>query len=267
MCRLLIATKNALKVYNQVHGLTLLLAHLEKQCGGHGNGIALIKNKTVTFTRKGVKYTTEEATNALLTMKYDFGIFHTRIASVSTISDANCHPFTFQKRDVMAMNGTISGISGIASALGITDTELIFNSVKGATLSTTIKALQTLSPVFVGSVAGLPYALKNNGELVSWTHKRLKKNDYLFVSSVPNGVVYKPLPTNFTWINGCDKTPEALKTAISYVKPTGYYSSWDEYFKEDETLQYENLYEKGFNDGYECGWQDGLYDYNKDNPL
>ena len=57
MCRVLIATKRAVKEYNSRHGLKNLLKHLEQELGGHGNGLALFdENGKMTYMQKGVKY-------------------------------------------------------------------------------------------------------------------------------------------------------------------------------------------------------------------
>lgn len=262
MCRLLLGTKNALKCYNKAYKLDALLKHLVKECGGHGNGIALIKDKSIVFTRKGVKYGHKEIAKVLLSQDYDYAIFHTRIASVSAISDTNCHPFIYQKRYAMAMNGTVFGLSGIASTIGITDTECIFNIVKGLDIETTVKALSTLSPVFIGCCEGLPYALKNHGDLASWTGKGMTESDYLFASSFPyigvKGV--QDLPKNFTWVNGEDRTPARLifKASPSFAM----YEKEETFTRDIPTLETigGSPYQESYSDGYGVGYMDGYLD-------
>lgn len=259
MCRVFIGTKNAIMRYNRLHNLTSLLHYLVNNCGGHGNGIALIKDKTIIYTKKGVDYTYKQAARALLLRDYDYALFHTRIASVSTISDENCHPFTYQKRYALIMNGTINNLSALAEAIGITDTETIFNVIKGLDIDTTIKALSTLSPVFIGVAEGLPYVLKNSGALEKWKHKSLKPDDYLFASVFPKEVKgVHPLPYDFTWKNG-----EEIVTKTKSIQFNHYTWSDISNFSTYESIGGGNNnktdeYEDGFEDGYYTGYNDAL---------
>ena len=271
MCRVFMATKHAIMVYNRKNNLTSLFGYLVQNCGGHGNGIALIKDKTIIYTKKGVDYSYKQAARALLLKNYDFALFHTRIASVSSISDTNCHPFTYQKRFALIMNGTINGLSGISESIGITDTECVFNVIKGLDMDTTIKALSTLSPVFLGVCDGLPYALKNSGALSSWTNKKLNKDDFIFSSVFPKdvkGVI--SLPYGYTWKDGKEVTMSKQKTYYnnSFYDDTPYYL--DQNFesigttsKSKQTKPFEEttediLYTEGWEDGYYTGYNDAL---------
>ncbi len=259
MCRLLLASKKAIMTYDRAHCLAALFAHLEHQCGGHGNGLALVKDGTIVFHKKGTDYTVEQAAKACTETRYDFAVFHTRVASVSSVNDANCHPFTFQKTDAMAMNGTISGISGVAKALGITDTEMVFNAVKGAGMDTTLAALSSLSPVFVGCSGGRPYAVKNDGDLVEWSHHKLRDKDFFFTSSLPvgtPGLIH--LPDGFTWADGQDLTPPSKVYSI----PTSRYWIWDDddLLKDTPSSSSTSIltdYDEGYTDGWAEGYAEG----------
>ena len=150
MCRLMTGTKNAIKAYDSTYGMLDLLIHLEKTCGGHGNGIVLYKDEKLIKTVKGTQVKVDEVYKILCVddINYDYAIFHTRIASVGHVADNMCHPF-IHNNNCMAMNGTLFELSDIANALKITDTELVFDIIKIRDFPTTVKILETLSAVFI----------------------------------------------------------------------------------------------------------------------
>lgn len=204
MCRVLIGTSNAIRIYHNLFGFDSLLSHLEKECGGHGNGISLHRDGALIEHHKGVNLKTKDIADILVRCSkiYDIAVFHTRIASVNVVSDSNCHPF-IHGSDSMAMNGTLLEFSDVAQALGITDTEVVFNLIKGHTLAKTISVLSVLKAVFVGVADGKPYALRNGGALKEWRHKNLHKADFLFASSFPKETRYVlNLPYDFIFVNG-----------------------------------------------------------------
>ncbi len=229
MCRLLIGTSSAIKAYDSAHGLVSLLQYLEKRCGGHGNGVSLHQGKVVVATQKGRDFTVEEAALMLLeeSRRYDFAIFHTRVASVGFVSDALCHPY-ISGDDALAMNGTLLEFKGVAEALVTTDTEVVFNLIKGLAPLKTIKVLTALEAVFVGSVRGKPYAVKQGGDLEEWRPKSLKDSDFLFASEFPLAVFNtKDLPYAFSFLDGERETIQSNNINIS---PSCYScsSSWDD---------------------------------------
>jgi len=200
MCRVLIATQRALKNYDRKHGIINLLDHLEMECGGHGNVAILAKGKKVVEFIKGLDVTIADVDRLFAKNTYDYALFHTRIASVSSRSNDNCHPYVFNN-SALAMNGTEYGLSHAGKAVDKTDSELIFDMVKDKPLNYTSKLLSAFSSVFVGFVDGKPYAFKNGGELQEYTS--ITENDFLFASSFPHDVKnVDRLFYGFSYING-----------------------------------------------------------------
>ena len=259
MCRVLIGTSNAIRLYNRLNGLHNLLAHLEKECGGHGNGVTLHRDGALIEHHKGVDLKTKDIADILVRCSkiYDVAIFHTRIASVNVVSDSNCHPFIYGN-DAMAMNGTLSEFSDVAKALGITDTEVAFNLIRGLPLEKTVSTLSVLSAVFVGMAEGKPYAVRNGGALMEWRPKRLPKDDFLFASSFTRQTrCVLDLPDYFTFANG-KRTGKARSNYYYYYGP--YYSStpWKNTgYSYHVTGASQNDYEDGYDDGYSAGFEDG----------
>ena len=280
MCRLLIANKASIKAYDaaQCGGLGKLLAHLEKECGGHGNGIATIDHKgKLQQCAKGVNMSIDEVLEiALNTSNYEYMIFHTRIASVGQIEDERCHPFTFGN-DVLAMNGTLSSLSRPARAIGITDTELAFDLVKGRAFTDVIALLQTLNAVFVGVTddgQGKPYAIKNGGDLEEWVDGATECYDFMFASSFPCKTAgVRRLPYDFVFADGerqgtvepmgptRRRDEKALASTFmtdrEYIGVAGYGASFwgsDDDDGEDDLYM---EYNEGYREGYAAGFMDG----------
>ena len=90
MCRVLLMNKQGEKEIENIYGLDKYLKYLEKQMGGHGNGFALMKDGKVTKLEKGVNLDVRDIANVFRKTDYDWAIFHTRLASIGTISDSNC---------------------------------------------------------------------------------------------------------------------------------------------------------------------------------
>lgn len=261
MCRLLIGTSNAIRAYHRCNDLHDLLDHLEHECGGHGNGVAMHRNGALIETHKGVDLPTADIANTLVHCGklYDTAIFHTRIASVSDVSDSNCHPY-IHGNDALAMNGTLSEFRDVAQALQITDTEVAFNLVRGLTLKKTIAALSVLNAVFVGISEGKPYALRNGGALKEWRPKRMGAKDFLFASSFPRGTACViDLPHSFVFANG--ERTKAAHTEPGYYfnnATSGYrYPTYSDIPKISRQTQ-ENTYDIGYDEGYAAGFEDGL---------
>ena len=280
MCRLLIGTSNALRIYNRLNGLDTLLSHLERECGGQGNGVAMHRGGALIETHKGVDLPVKDIAHTLVHCSkiYDVAIFHTRVASVSSVSDSNCHPY-ISGNDALAMNGTLYEFRDVARALGITDTEVAFNLVRGLSLEKTIAALSTLDAVFVGMAEGKPYALRNGGALKEWRPKRMAASDFLFASSFPRDVnCVEDLPSRFTFADGKRGKAEGSDLNLGYsFRSAASYGSWPSYhagkhyYYEDTEVQspltsMEDAYEQGYDYGYAAGFEDGFREVAAEHP-
>lgn len=159
MCRLMMADNKGIKYIEKEYGLENLFNYLERQLGGHGNGICFIYNDGSYFIRKGVGLTNAEiADEVLMKIKHlKWIIYHTRLASVGSINDRNCHPFSNEGR-VMAMNGTERNYFVVNKNL--TDTENILLSTENITRDT-----KQYHSVFLGYEKGKVFANRNNGSL------------------------------------------------------------------------------------------------------
>jgi predicted glutamine amidotransferase len=148
-----------IRYVEEKYGLEKLFNYLERQLGGHGNGICFIYKDGSYFIRKGVELTNAEIAEEIL-MKIDhlkWIIYHTRLASVGSINDRNCHPFNNEGR-VMAMNGTERDYT--VANKNLTDTENILITTKNIT-----KGTREYRSVFLGYENGKVFANKNYGSL------------------------------------------------------------------------------------------------------
>lgn len=159
MCRLALMNNEGIRYFEEQYGLVNLFNYLEKQLGGHGNGVCLIYNDGSYYVKKGVNLSNEEiAEEVLVKIKHlKWVIYHTRLASVGSINDGNCHPFEDNGR-VMAMNGTERNYTVVNKNL--TDTENILLSTKNITRDT-----RKYHSVFLGYENGKVFANKNYGSL------------------------------------------------------------------------------------------------------
>ena len=159
MCRLALMNNEGIRYVEKEYGLKNLFDYLEKQLGGHGNGICFIYNDGSYYINKGVNLTNKEiAEDVLSKMKHiKWIIYHTRLASVGNINNRNCHPFENNGR-VMAMNGTEKNYTILYNFL--TDTENILLSTKNITHGT-----RRYRSVFLGYENGKVFANKNYGSL------------------------------------------------------------------------------------------------------
>jgi predicted glutamine amidotransferase len=165
-----------IKYIEKEYGLEKLFNHLEKQLGGHGNGICFIYNDGSYFIRKGVDLTNKDIAEEVL-MKINhikWIIYHTRLASVGSINDRNCHPFNNNGR-VMAMNGTERNYTVVNESL--TDTENILITTKNITKDT-----REYRSVFLGYENGKVFANKNYGSL---EYIPCKNGGRVFASTFP----------------------------------------------------------------------------------
>lgn len=159
MCRLALMNNAGIRHIEKKYGLENLFNHLERQLGGHGNGICFIYKDGSYFIRKGVELTNAEIAEEVL-MKLDhikWIIYHTRLASVGSINDRNCHPFSNNGR-VMVMNGTERDY--IVANNKLTDTENILITTDNIT-----KGTREYHSVFLGYENGKVFANKNCGSL------------------------------------------------------------------------------------------------------
>lgn len=227
MCRVIMTNKNDFNIYDKKHGMLTLMNHLEKECGGHGNGYALIKDRRIIESRKGVKLTNEQIYQRISKIKWDYLVYHTRITSVGTTSDANCHPFVMED-DCLAMNGTEYTLRTLSNAFNRTDTEVIFRNLTGSSASETTKALLELSSVFIGSVTGVPFVVKAGGTLHKWNKGNLTMHCSTFPASVPS-TEKEDLPVGYIWENGKENRQYVKARATSITPLGGYYGS--EYYR------------------------------------
>lgn len=261
MCRVLIGTSNAIRIYHRLNGFDSLLSYLEKECGGQGNGVSLHRDGALIEHHKGVDLKTKDIADILVrcTKIYDVAIFHTRIASVNVVSDSNCHPF-IHGNDAIAMNGTLSEFKDVAKALDITDTEVAFNLIRGLPLAKTVSVLSVLGAVFVGMSEGKPYALRNGGALREWHPKRLHKADFLFASSFPKGTPsVLDLPERFTFANGKRTARKAPAQSYRYGFPYGGFIHYTPAHLDDYNEGYDEGYTAGFEDGYQAAARDAVH--------
>ena len=176
MCRLAMMNNAGIRYIENRYGLENLFNHLERQLGGHGNGICFIYNDGSYFIRKGVKLTNKDLAEEVL-MKINhlkWIIYHTRLASIGVISDRNCHPFENNGR-VMAMNGTEREYTVVNKNL--TDTENILIATKNIT-----KGTREYGSVFLGYENGKVFANKNYGSL---EYMPCKNGGRVFASTFP----------------------------------------------------------------------------------
>lgn len=177
MCRMLLSSKRGIIEYDKKYSVLKLLDHLVKELGGDGNGIVLIKDKIIKFYKRGVSLSILDCYNYMINMEYNYIIFHTRLASIGSISDKNCHPFVY-KNSCLAMNGTIHEFKFQDDK---TDTEMLFEIVKKKPMNDVIKKLKEFDSSFIGCVNGNPFAIRNINSLMRWGG--------LIVSSFPKEVL------------------------------------------------------------------------------
>ena len=176
MCRLAMMNNEGIKHIEREYGLENLFNYLEKQLGGHGNGICFIYNDGSYYINKGVGLTNKEIAEEVLSkIKHlKWIIYHTRLASIGVISDRNCHPFENNGR-VMAMNGTERNCTVVNKNL--TDTENILLSSKNILNDT-----KKYRSVFLGYENGKVFANKNCGSL---EYIPCKNGGKIFASTFP----------------------------------------------------------------------------------
>jgi len=204
--------KNGEREIERSYGLTNFLSYLEQSFGGHGNGVSLLRDGKVVCLQKGVNLTVKEISNIIRKKNYDWCIFHTRLASVGSKSDKNCHPFMIGT-EVMAMNGTERTEKLLTKVKDITDTEAILSVKEKFNLE--IPALKHLSSIFVGFSKGKPYIVANNTHNIKLLYKK-KENTIIFASEFPDKLkknIYAAKEA-FVWNDG----KIDMNNFIKYVK-------------------------------------------------
>lgn len=216
MCRLAMMNNEGVRYIEKEYGLEKLFNYLEKQLGGHGNGVCLIYNDGSYYIDKGVNLTNADIAYEILASidSLKWIIYHTRLASIGSINDENCHPFDNKGR-VMAMNGTERNYNVVNKNL--TDTENILLSTDDITNGT-----KKYNSVFLGYEDGKVFANKNHGSL-KYIH--CKNGGKIFASNFPeeyytNDVVYEA-PQSF--VEGAKMNPLTKVKQITKVKQKKYF--------------------------------------------
>lgn len=239
MCRLVLMNKNGEREIEKSYGLCNFLKFLEDQMGGHGNGYALMKKGRIIALDKGVKLNVKEIARVLRKSNYDWCIFHTRLASVGSKCDENCHPFR-RGTEVIAMNGTEHSVGLVSNVKEITDTEAILDLK--VMYKWEIPALKNLKSIFVGFSKGKPYVVADNTYNIKLLNN--KKNDAIvFASDFPDKMkknIYEPKKC-FIWNDGPIDMNGFKKHKKKKVYKRNYFSPLPEF---DESDYYEDLYAK-----------------------
>ena len=196
MCRLALMNKKGMETIDKMYGLDKFLGYLEAQLGGHGNGyIALTKKGQIIGGTKGVSVSVEEIAHEIKSDKYsEWFVFHTRLASIGSITTANCHPFW--DKDLTAFlcaNGTERSSEILRNKKdGETDTETVFKlgTENGENLLNKVK---TLTAVYIGMQGDKLFAVRNNGSL---DKVQFANGGIVLASSFPYGLREKAKQTN-----------------------------------------------------------------------
>lgn len=222
MCRVALfdeAGEDFIKTYMTTSGF---LSWLEKDCGGHGNGLVLIKDNKIIFFKKGLKYSTDEIERKLRTTRYDWALFHTRIASFGEVSDDNCHPYV-HGRKVLAMNGTESWFKGPAKMLNTTDTEAVMLTALAFNKDLISVCRDTCSSTFIG-FDKKPFVVSKDSEY-SGIKLSSKCKGTLFASNLPDKIpdIVRPKKYPFVWTPGTEfETEKAKNWSLK-----SYNNAWD----------------------------------------
>lgn len=168
MCRLALMNKKGMETMEKMYGLDKFFDYLEAQLGGHGNGyIALDKDGSIIGGAKGISMSTEEIADEIRTSENgEWFVFHTRLASMGSISSGNCHPFWDKNlTSFLCANGTERSAEILLNKKkGETDTETVFKlgNAEGENLMDKVK---TLTAVYIGKQGNKLFAVRNYGEL------------------------------------------------------------------------------------------------------
>ncbi len=225
MCRLVLMNKQGEKEINRRYGLSQYLKYLENSFGGHGNGYIAVKNKKIVSYSKGINLDVRDIAKQLKSIEYDWAIFHTRLASVGSKIDRNCHPF-IKGSYIIAMNGTERSVSFLSEAKDITDTEAILDIMNKHKLG--LAALTNLSSIFVGFQKGDPFMVANNTRNIMLLYKK-ENNAIIFASEFPKNLrkdIYE-FKECYVWNN--EAINENLIRKYKPAKPISIHELYDYY--------------------------------------
>ena len=186
MCRQVLGNKKGyLLIDKDYGGLEHYLSLLIFERGGNGNGILFIKNNRIFKYNKNTNLSIEEIANDLRTINYDYALFHTRLATVGSVSRSNVHPFVFSPEFALAMNGgeNCNDLDTKEKRPDMTDAELIAK-VMFHTKEHPKDFLDnhTARSAYTGVYNGKPFVYTQNKEIMML----LKKEDaFLFSSDFP----------------------------------------------------------------------------------
>lgn len=195
MCRLALFNKSGIDHIENTVGLKNLLNHLETSLGGHGNGYCIIFNDNKTRINKGIRLTNKQITADIL-KNYNnikWVIYHTRLASMGSINNNNCHPFK-DHNNILAMNGTEYEVKKLIKD-DTTDTETILKmcSKFGVDIKERTKKFNS---VFLGydSNNKKVFANKNNGKLeyLHYKHTIIFSSEFLPEQYKNNNIYVAP---------------------------------------------------------------------------
>ena len=177
MCRLALFDRNGIDHIESTVGINNLFDHLELSLGGHGNGYFMLFNDGKIRVKKGVKVTNEEITEDIL-KNYNnikWVMYHTRLASLGTISNDNCHPFIGKNKDVLMMNGTEYNVKNFIKD-NKTDTETILEMCNMLKIDIA-QGTKNFNSVFLG------YSYRNKKVFANRNNGRLEflKRDGCFI--------------------------------------------------------------------------------------
>jgi predicted glutamine amidotransferase len=180
-------------------GALKMLNHLEKECGGHGNGVVFIKDSKIVGFEKGLMLNNKKIAKMLKLIDFDYFIYHTRVASAGTVSNSNCHPYVNKAGDlVLCMNGTEAGLSSLGKYLDKTDTELIFDMINRKVIP--LKALAAMSANYMGFKSGKVFVFNNS---YSPLKAHIEDDNLIIASSFPRGAKLKTVEMEKdSWFQG-----------------------------------------------------------------
>lgn len=241
MCRILMCNRKGFNKIEREIGMLNELNHLEKECGGYGNGYILINNNRIVEIKKGITLTNHHIMKRCEEVDFDWFIYHTRVPSVGEKSNKNCHPFFNDDLSfALVMNGTESGsISDIADNLGVTDTEVVFNLIDK--MGCNLALLDEMNSRYMGFYDGNVFLKNTNFQGLQYVSK---KGAICIASSFVKGYEKGKTLKEGLWFEG-DTLQESVKRDYRAFN-TGRYK----WFEEDYSSEYEAYNELQYGIGY-----------------
>lgn len=205
MCRQALFNKEGVKLIDKEYGgLENFLSFLILERGGNGCGLTLVKDSQIIYFKKGVDYSLEEIATTMRKFDYDYAHFHTRLATIGSITDSNCHPFVYSLSFEACMNGTEDDYTQPRSAdykYDMTDAERVIKEFFESGMKPQEFLLSgKFSSAFSGFYDGKPFVATNSKNLI----RILSKDDALvFASDFPwrydGKNIYDLTKGNFYW--------------------------------------------------------------------